>query len=137
MNDCYKKKYLDYDWLIFYEIDEYIYLYDYENIKYFLNQSKFDNSQEIYLNLVCHTNNNLLYYEDKPLAQRFPKFVPETKNYGKMFEMKSIIRGKIRGVKITNNNLGDPSLKNCNSSWLKEKLYIHYTFNGDKRTLLY
>ena len=38
MNDLYKKIYLDYDWMVFYEIDEYIYLKNYPNIKRFLSE---------------------------------------------------------------------------------------------------
>ena len=61
MNDCYNRNYNNYDWLIFYEIDEYIHLYNYKNVKLFLNQTKFANCEEILLNLVCHTDNNNLY----------------------------------------------------------------------------
>ena len=133
MNDCYKKNYKNYDWLIFYEIDEYIHLYNYNNIKLFLNQKKFNECQEIYLNLVCHTDNNLLKYDNKPLAIRFPFIVPESKPASKLLEMKSIIRGHIEGVNINNNHLGDTRLKSCNSSGFHENLFRHYTLNGDKK----
>ena len=48
MNDCYHKNYKNYDWLLFYEIDEYIHLYNFQNIKLFLNQAKFKKCQEIH-----------------------------------------------------------------------------------------
>ena len=35
MNDCYNQNRNNYDWLIFYEIDEYIHLYNYTNVKLF------------------------------------------------------------------------------------------------------
>ena len=133
MNDCYNKNYRYYDWLIFFEIDEYIFLYDYKNIKKFLNQRKFNKCQEIYLNLLIHTDNNALYYEDKPLAERFPHIVPETKIAGKKLEMKSIIRGHIDRVRITHNHLGDLRLKSCNCSGLHENLFRHFTLHGDKK----
>ena len=133
MNDCYQKNYNTYDWLIFYEIDEYIHLYNYNNVKLFLNQTKFNDCQEIYLNLVCHTDNNLLYYEDKPLAKRFPQIVPETKLGRMALEMKSIIRGHISKTYLTNNHLGDLTLKSCNSSGLHEKLNGHYSIYRDEK----
>lgn len=133
MNDCYRKNYHNYDWLIFYEIDEYIHLYNYSNIKLFLNQSKFNNCQQIYLNLVCHTDNNLLFYENKSLAVRFPHHVPITKISGKQLEMKTIIRGHYKGIYISNNHLGDIRLKSCNSSGKYESLLGHYTLNGDQK----
>ena len=133
MNDCYKRNYEKYDWLIFFEIDEFIHLYDYNNIKSFLHQTKFNKCQEIYLNLVCHTDNNLLYYEDKPLAERFPNKVPKTKYLGRILEMKSIIRGHNKKVHIIDNHLGDPFLKSCNSSGLHEHLHYQFTYNGDQK----
>jgi len=36
MNDCYQTNYVYYDWLIFYEIDEFIHLYKYNNIIFVL-----------------------------------------------------------------------------------------------------
>ena len=133
MNDCYRKNYHNYDWLIFYEIDEYIHLYDYHNIKLFLNQTKFNNCQQIYLNLVCHTDNNLLLYENKSLAQRFPFTVPITKSPGQYLEMKTIIRGHYKGIYISNNHLGDIRLRSCNNSGKYESLFGHYTSNGDQK----
>ena len=40
MNDCYKQNYKIYNWLIFYEIDEFIHLNNYSNAKNFLNEYK-------------------------------------------------------------------------------------------------
>jgi len=47
MNTCYKKNYLKYDWIIFNDIDEFLYLKNYSNIKNFLNESKFNNCKII------------------------------------------------------------------------------------------
>ena len=71
MNDCYKKNFLFYDWLIFYEIDEFINLKNFHDIKKFISLPKFNNCQTIQLNWLMHTDNNHLYYEDKPLKKRF------------------------------------------------------------------
>ena len=43
MNDCYRNNYKKYDWLIFYEVDEYIHLNNYTNVKTFLNEKIFKN----------------------------------------------------------------------------------------------
>jgi len=60
MNNCYQTNYNNYDYLLFYEIDEYIHLYNYTNIKPFLSMQTFNNCEIIYLNLICHTDNNKL-----------------------------------------------------------------------------
>ena len=107
--------YYNYDWLIFYEIDEYIHLYNYTNVKLFLNQSKFSNCQQILLNMVCHTDNNQLYYKNAPL-----KKISWNSSYNKTgrihLEYKAIIRGNIKGLHINNNHLGDDRLGGCDNS---------------------
>ena len=47
MNDCYLRNYKIYNWLVFYEIDEYLYLKNYSNIKTFLSESKFNIKRKI------------------------------------------------------------------------------------------
>ena len=133
LNDCYHKNSNNYDWLILYDLDEFIHLYNYTNIKLFLNQDKFKNCQEIFLNLVCHTDNNLLHYENKPLYKRFPKTVPKTRFAGQLLSMKTIIRGHIKGVKIKSMHRGDYRLKTCNNRGVYEKLYGHSTYNSDQK----
>ena len=77
MNDCYKKNYMKYDWLIFYEIDEYIHLKN-KTIKTFLSDKCFRRCQIIKLNWILHTDNNLIYYDNRTLKERFP--LKEKKN---------------------------------------------------------
>ena len=57
MNECYKKNNNKYDWILFYELDEFLHLYNYSKIKYFLKEKKFIECQIIYLNLIIHTDN--------------------------------------------------------------------------------
>ena len=133
LNDCYQKNNNNYDWLILFDIDEFIYLYNYTNVKLFLNEDKFKNCQEIFLNLVSHTDNNHLYYENKPLYKRFPKTVPKTRREGQLLSMKTIIRGHIKGVKILSMHRGDYRLRTCNNSGKYEKLVGHSTYNSDQK----
>ena len=125
MNDCYQTNYKIYDWLIFYEIDEYIHLSNYTNIKPFLNLQKFKHCEVIYLNLICHTDNNLIYYDNRPLAERFPRTVPKYKKGGYRLEIKSILRGHISDIEITSNHLLSTSLRNCNGYGNKNRYYYN------------
>ena len=61
MNNCYQNNFNKYDWLIFYELDEFIHLSNYSDIKLFLNEEKFNKCNFVMLNLICHTDNNLSY----------------------------------------------------------------------------
>ena len=123
MNDCYQTNYQIYDWLIFYEIDEYIHLSNYTNVKPFLNLPRFKHCEVIYLNLICHTDNNLIYYDNRSLAERFPRTVPKYKKGGYRLEIKSILRGHIPNIEITNNHLLSTDLHNCNGYGNKNRYY--------------
>ena len=131
MLDCYNKNYKKYDWLIYYELDEFINLHNYSSIKKFLEEKKFNNCQLIYLNLVCHTDNNLLYYENKSLAERFPYIVSPSKNL--RLQVKFIIKGHIKKIKIKFLHLhyGTKKLINCNGFGHKNKINKAFTTEPD------
>ena len=60
MDSCYQMHHNDYDWLIFYEIDEFLYLKDYYNVKNYLNRKVFNRCDSIRLNWVHISDNNKL-----------------------------------------------------------------------------
>jgi len=99
MNDCYKKYNEKYHWFIFCDMDEFLYLKNYTNIKNYLKEPKFDKCKLIRLNLLYQTDNDQLYYNNKTLLKRFPKVNLNIKNSS--YRVKSIIRGSIKGLKIT------------------------------------
>ena len=116
MNDCYQKNNQKYDWLIFYDIDEYIHLKNYTNIKDFLNEVKFDKCNNIYLNWVFHTDNYLFHYDNRTLQERFPKAEskPEKINNNSFNYIKSIIRGNISNLTIDCQYKLSNGIKGCN-----------------------
>ena len=131
MNDCYKKNFDKFDWLIFYELDEFIHLSNYSNIKIFLNEEKFNKCNLICLNLLCHTDNNLLFYQNKSLAERFPEITPITKKGGILLEIKCIMRGHIPGLHINNAHLCNTKYDNCNGFGHLNKHKGRYSIEND------
>jgi hypothetical protein len=114
MNDCYRNNFKVFDWLIFFEIDEYIFLKDIYNIKTFLSDNKFLKCQRIQLNWVFHTDNNLLYYENRTLKERFPEIEENAKkNINIPHGIKSILRGHIPNIKINCIHTLNHRLKSC------------------------
>ena len=71
--DCFENNKNKFDWILFYDMDEYIYLKKYHNIKHYLGRKIFKKCEVIQLNMFFHTDNNKLYYENKTLAERFPE----------------------------------------------------------------
>ena len=131
MNNCYLTHYEYYDWLLFYEIDEFLYLYNYTNVKEFLEQDKFKQCKLILLNLICHTDNDHLHYENKPLAKRFPKIVPIESPRGQLLEVKFILKGHISNVTIENMHFCNKKMDNCNGFGHINKTNQHYSSEPD------
>ena len=107
LNDCYQRFRTQYDWFIFYDLDEFIHLKDFDNIKDYLNQKQFLKCNVIYLNHILHTDNNQLYYKNESLFKRFPEIQKFSKigNSARVIEIltdliKSIIRGNLTNINI-------------------------------------
>lgn len=111
MNECYSKNKNNYNWFIFYEIDEFINLYNHINVKKFLSKSKFEKCEVIHLNIINHSDNNKLYYENKSLHERFPAIVPLKRS---QISVKSILKGNISNLNITWMHNINENLKSCN-----------------------
>ena len=98
MNDCYKRNNNNYDWLLFYELDEFIHLSNFTSIQDYLNERRFDKCKIIYLNLLVHNDNNQLFYKNLSLFERFPNIVP--KKIESRLQVKMIIKGGIKDLII-------------------------------------
>ena len=60
-----------YDWLTFFDIDEYLVLNKENNIQQFLTSSRYDKCELVKINFAFYTDNNQLEFENKPLMERF------------------------------------------------------------------
>ena len=114
MEDCRKNNYKKFDWLIFYDMDEFLFLRNYSKVNDFLNQKKFFKCQRIQLNWLYHTDNNLLYYDNRTLAERFPEIDKrwKDKKIGGSEGIKSILRGNI-DIEINDAHILNSNLTSC------------------------
>lgn len=135
MNDCYKRNYQIYDWLIFFEVDEHIHLSNYTNIKLYLQRDVFKNCEKIHLNWVHHTDNNLIYYDNRPLHIRFPELEPNARKNvnGSSNFVKTILRGHIPNVVINCVHKLTTKLKGCNGFGNPEVIHRFSISNSDFR----
>ena len=133
MDSCYQTNHDQYDWLIFYELDEFLYLKKYQNIKKFLTNKKFDECDSIQLNWVHMSDNNQIFYENKPLHDRFPqkgKNVVKNKE-NKLCYVKTIVRGHLNNITINHNHILSEKLKSCDGYGKKSQLSKITTLNPD------
>ena len=105
--DCLDKNYNKYDYLIFYDMDELLYIKNFSNIKIYLSQKKFMKCQTIQLNMVFYTDNNLFYYDNRTVSERFKKFVKRRAE-----PVKSIVKGNIKTTVQCPHNI-NRRLKSC------------------------
>lgn len=126
--DCYDKHGSEYDWMCFFDIDEFIAFQKVNTIKEWLSLPIYNEYQMIHINFLTYGDNNLVRYEDKPVLKRFTKPIMPL-NFIKRngivenSHIKSIIRGGIevkwdKTPHTPSNNIKccDSSGKECNSS---------------------
>ena len=130
--DCRIQNFKKFDWLIFYDMDEFIFLRNHSNIIDFLNQKKFRKCQRIQLNWIFHTDNNLLYYDNRTLKDRFPEIDKRWrgKKIGGAEGIKSILRGNL-DFKIHNIHVLNSSLRSCDGFGNIKKVHGIITDESD------
>jgi len=94
----YRKYGEKYDWIAFYDFDEFLILPRHRDISEYL--SLFPNDcQAVLVNWLCMTDNNLVKYDPRPLMERFTQAMPLDRcvqyNFPDNCHVKSIIRGKL------------------------------------------
>lgn len=132
--DCYDKHNQEYDWFLFIDCDEYLYMEGFVNIKDFLKQEKFKNYELIHINWMVYGDNNLVTYEDKPLYERFkePRLPLDWKrnenvNIPENNLIKSIVKGDLKGLKWQATPHTPHGLfKCCGASGIKTQCYSYF-----------
>ena len=107
LNDCYKNNNKIFDLFAMFDMDEFIYLKNFKNIKIFLNDKRFKKCNLIHFNRVFHTDNNQLYYKNRSLFQRFPKYKT------KIVSVKPILRGHLFNINIKSQHAINYKYKAC------------------------
>lgn len=66
---CYNEYVNTYDWIAFFDIDEYWYLSPEYTFETFFNE--FPNAYALFINWLCYGDNGLLHYDSRPVWERF------------------------------------------------------------------
>lgn len=136
--DCYQRNNLFYDWIAFFDVDEYLILIPQNlTIQNFLSNNRYNDCESININWRIFTDNNKLDYEKKPLYERFTKAADKTKKANQV--TKTIFRGKLLNFssrKTYNPHLIFYSKKSCdtkgqkiNRSYINPPLYDYAILN--------
>ena len=129
--DCYEKNKYNYDWLSFFDFDEFLELNKHKNIKEYLNDKRFKKCSNIKINWLTFSDSNLLYYENIPVQKRFTTPIY---NFFRNKLIKSTVRGNLkinywRGM--NNPHSSNKNITTCNSMGkiIDPKKYYSSPFN--------
>ena len=89
---CYKNNLNKFDWFLMVDMDEFLFIVN-NTLKGYLTNKVFDKCDFIKFHWVITTDNDLIYYDERPLFERFKP------PYKKSRYVKSIIRGNISDLK--------------------------------------
>lgn len=68
-----------YDWVACFDADEFLVLGEFTNVHTYLRQDMFKDTEMIHFNWIMYGDNDQIYYEDKPVLERFTKPSDNTK----------------------------------------------------------
>jgi hypothetical protein len=111
--ECYNKFKNKFDWFLFFDVDEYLILPNYKNIHEFVENKIFNQFDIIHVNWILFDDNDLIYYDNRPLQKRFirPRHLIK-KNY-KNIHIKSIIRSRLNKLRFSNPHTPNGNYKVC------------------------
>ena len=118
-------------WFLLFDFDEYLEIH-FENNKSlalneFLSNEIFEKCEAIIFNWIIYTDNDLIYYDNRTLVERFT--TPDLHAYGNIF-VKSIVRGRLNKTIFLpqkSNHVPEKEVTVCNSKGNIIKRYNPFT----------
>ena len=119
--ECYKKYRNDYDWMAFFDVDEFLELRKHSNISDYLQEEMFNEFDMIHVNWKTYTDSGKIHYSDKPVQERFTKTMAYKKhvkyNFPENNHVKSIVRcNKYEELKFIPNPHSPINVETCCNS---------------------
>ena len=62
-----------YDWMCFFDLDEFLYLKEDKNLQEFLSRDTFIDAEQIHINWLIYDDNDLIQYDNRPVQERFTR----------------------------------------------------------------
>ena len=135
-NDCYEKHGKEYDWIAFFDFDEFLTLVSDKDIKSYISRFS-EECQCILLNWMIMTDNGQVYNTHRPLQERFTEPMDYDKCIGYSFSennhVKSIVKGGINGLTFGSTpHVPSTSLRCCDSlgHMVTQSPFVNYEFGG-------
>lgn len=124
-NECYKEYKNDYDWFLFFDIDEFMFINQDDSIKSYLSREMFKNYDVIHINWLNFGDGGQAKSDGRPLLERIQTPIDVNHKtdfpFPDNFHIKSIVRGKLDYMEFTNTPHAAvvKSNKCCNASGIE------------------
>ena len=110
-NYCYQKYKNNFDWIIFLDFDEFLYIKNGQNINQYIYNKRFKKCQSIVFNRKIYDDNDLYKYDNRSLIQRFNRV-----SLPNHCSIKTMVRGGIENLIIPNTHFSGINIQYfCNS----------------------
>lgn len=120
-NECYSEYKDEYDWFLFFDIDEFLFLKKDSDVSSYLSRDMFSGYDMIHINWLLYGDGGNVRYEDRPLLERITTPIPIDKNttysFSDNFHVKSIVRGGLNAMSFVS-TMHTPFIQGrcCNAS---------------------
>ena len=132
LNYCYLKYNMLFDWIAFFDFDEFLFINGSKTIKDYIYNIRFQKCQTVLFNWYFYDDNDLEKYENKKVLERFKR--PSIKSKG----VKSIIRGNLKDIIIPSAHIIGINVKYfCDSNGKRVFPTSFYNINFPKDCLAY
>lgn len=128
--DCYAKHNKEYDWIAFYDFDEFLVINEGIDIHQFMRRA--EGYDCMLINWMVMDDNDLVRYENKPMMERFTRPMPlnqcVTYSFPENNHVKSIVRGGIPNFQFRNSHRPQTPMRCCNAKGepCRQKTFIPY-----------
>jgi glycosyltransferase involved in cell wall biosynthesis len=119
--DCYDKHGDEYDWICFFDFDEFILTANNISLKVLLSNKIYNNFDMIHVNELIYGDSGNILYNNRPVIERFtspvkPIDYKKTYKFPENCHVKSIVRGGIKNLewKATPHTPSNKDIKCCN-----------------------
>lgn len=122
--ECYKEYSRKYNWICFFDCDEFLTFKDEISIDGYLSSEKFKKYNAIKINWMIYGDNNMLRNDGRPVTERLtepimPLEKKVTYNFPENNHIKTIVRGGLVSVKFMNQPHSTNVAKQCNASGIQ------------------
>ncbi len=142
--EMYGKYKNQFDWLAFFDIDEFLILHKHKTVQEWLSQPKFDKTDIVIVNWKLFDDNGQLYYSDKPVMERFTRAItdyritdPRAKWPGNDV-FKSFVRGGLDDIlygRTAHSPVNDLTTSDNTGRIIKRENTYHYSCNHEEAQL--